>query len=324
MPTLARFDTPASLRDVPSGSPFYESWSNYVDGLIKKVTPGDNGGGFYDPTETNVVVAGEKGLTWMGFPRDVFLPGRRDDKPAAYELADSDPALRDPQNEYFEWRVDRDSDGKITKVTFVTEFRQYYVELWEVDRDAVVKIYRDLVSPSVQEADLHSGGTYDIFNRWNTTDGIVHYIQEINSLSAAVGLAEGAVSAAPPHRDNYEAFPGLAGALTSVDPRVSYDVHMLARKGLHVTLKEPIGFYIAHWNSAGITKPNGRPAPASWWKIRRGRPGMVLRLEYSVPPAQGFVVGDLKLGGREIQYGGQLAEQITVVLNGIAGTITRG
>jgi hypothetical protein len=39
---------------------------------------------------------------------------------------------------------------------------------------------------------------------------------------------------------------------------------------------------------------------------------MVLRLECEVPASLGFVVGDLKIGGRRIEYGGQLAEHITV------------
>ncbi len=323
MPLLPSFDTPASLRDVTAGSPFYSNWSNYIKGLMNDATPGDNGGAFYDPTATNVNVAGEKALVWMGFPRDVFLPANRDDKPAAFAIGDSDVTGRSPQNEYFEWRVDKNAKGKITKVTFVTEFRQYFLELWAVDRTAVVNIYRNLVSPAVQEADLHIGGAYDIFNDWNTTKGIVHYIQNINTLPAAIGLCQGAVTSPAPNQNNYEARPGLAGAPTSVDPRVSYDVHMLVRKGLYVTLRNPVGFYIADWNNSGIAKPDGRPAPASWWKIKRGKPGMVLRLEYEVPPGRGFVVGDLKLGGRRIEYGGQLAEQITVVIHGTAGTIGR-
>ena len=323
MALLPIFDTPASLRDLPAGSPFYTNWSNYVKGLISNVTPGDNGGAFYNPTTTDVNVVGEKAIVWMGFPRDVILPGNRDDRLAAFVVGDSDLAGRDPQNEYFEWRVDKNARGKITKVTFVTEFRQYFRELWNVDRSAVVNIYRNLVSPAVREADLHTGGTYNFFNRWNTTDGIVHYIQNINTVGAAVGLCQSAVTSPPPNGDNYDARPGLASALTSVDPRISYDVHMLVRKGLYVTLRDPIGFYIADWDNSGMTKPNGRPAPASWWKIKRGKRGMVLRLEYEVPPGQGFVVGDMKLGGRLIEYGGQLAEQITVVIHGTAGTIGR-
>ena len=92
MALLATFDTPASLRDAPAGSPFYTAWSNFIAGGLSAVRPGDNGGAFYDPTETDVNIAASKTLTWIGFPRDVLLPGNRDNKPAAYAFADSDVA----------------------------------------------------------------------------------------------------------------------------------------------------------------------------------------------------------------------------------------
>ena len=325
MALLARFDTPASLRDVPDDSPFYKSWHDYVSGQIANSTVGDEGGAFYNPAVTDVDIVGEKAMVWMGFPRDVFLPDYRDDKLNAFAEADQDPR-RSRQNEYFEWRVERNGAGKITKVVFVTEFREYFEQLWREDQDAVIAIYQKHVSSSVQKADLHNtNGEYDIYNRWNTRHGILHYIQRINKLSAAVGLCQDSVkSTVEPYRDNYEAMPGYAKAKTSVDPRIAYDVHMLVRKGLYVTLKEPIGFYIADWNNAGIEKPDGSPAPADWWKVSRGKPGMALRLEYEVPTGMGIVVGDLKLGGRQIEYGGQLAEEITVVIHGTAGTVGRG
>ena len=133
MALLPQFDTPASLRDAPAGSPFYAAWSNFIAAGLAAVTPGDNGGAFYDPTQTDVNVAATKTLTWMGFPRDVLLPGNRDNKLAAYVAADADVAFRDPQNEYFEWYVKRNNAGKITKLTFVTETPEYYQRLWNTD-----------------------------------------------------------------------------------------------------------------------------------------------------------------------------------------------
>jgi hypothetical protein len=327
MPLLTRFDTPASVRDVPPGSPFYDRWSDWVAGRIADQTPGTPAGGFFDPTARNATIAGSKGLVWMGFPRDVLLPGNRDDKRAAYVDADNDPLAtgrRPRQNEYFEWFAHRNGAGKITKLTFVTEFEHYYEQLWLESPAAVLDIYRAHVSPTITLAEISSGGAYDIYNDWNTKKGIVHLVQTINNLPAAIGLAIDALDAPPPARDNYEAVPGLATALTSVDPRVSYDVHMLARKGLWLSFEDPVGIYILHWDNSGITRPDGGPAPASWWKIARGSPGMVLRLEYEVPATEGFVVGDLTLAGHRIEHGGQLAEHISVGIRGIAGTLTRG
>ena len=325
MALLPRFDTPASVRDVPAGSPFYTQWSNYVSGLVGPTLPGDNGGAWYNATTTDVTVAGERGLVWMGFPRDVLLPGNRDDKENAFRIGDSRPNDRDPQNEYFEWKADHNAKDKITKLTFITETPEYYHQLWNFDPNIVLNLYRTLVNPGIVLSDLETtpgSGTYNQFNRWNTTHGIVHYIQNINTLGAAIGLAKGSRTTSPPYRDNYET-TSLASPRTSVDPRVKLDVHMLVRKGLHVSLRDPIGFYMAAWNDAGFEKPDGSPA-GNYWKIVRGTPGMVLRLEYEVPPAEGFVVGDMTIGGRPIVYGGQVAEQITVNIFGVAGTLTGG
>jgi hypothetical protein len=319
MALLPIFDTPASLRDAPAGSPFYTAWSNVIASRLAAASPGDNGGMFYDPTETDVNVVGSKTLTWIGLPRDVLLPANRDNKPAVYATADADVARRNPQNEYFEWYVTRNPAGKIVKLTFVTETPEYYETLWATDPALVVSLYRTLVSPAVVQADLQSGGAYNQFNRWNTVDGIVHYIQTINTLGAALGLSQSARTSVPPFRDNFEARPGLADQPTAVDPRVSFDIHMLVRKGLHVTLRDPIGLYIVEWNDSGFTKPDGSPV-GNYWRIIRGSPGMVLRLEYEVPAALGFVVGDIRIGGHPIAYGAQVAEHITVSISGVAGT----
>jgi hypothetical protein len=319
MALLPIFDTPASLRDAPVGSPFYAAWSTFIATRLSAVRPGDNGGAFYDPTETDVNIAATKTLTWIGFPRDVLLPGNRDNKPAAYVFADSDVAFRDPQNEYFEWYVKRNAAGKITKLTFVTETPEYYETLWNTNPNLVLTLYQTLVSPAVTLADLQSGTAYNKFNRWNTTDGIVHYIQNINTLGAALGLAQGSVTAPPPFPDNFETRPGSGTARTAVDPRVGFDVHMLVRKGLYITFRDPIGLYIIEWNDSGFTKPDGSPV-GNYWRVVRGSPGMVLRLEYEVPAGAGFVVGDIRIGGHLIEYGGQVAEHITVSTSGTAGT----
>lgn len=322
MPLLTRFDTPAFLKDVPDGSPFYKNWSAFISGLTGNTKKGDGGGAYYNPSKLDVNNTAEKMMTWMGFPRELMLKGANSsDRTTAFIAADADVKKRVPQIEYFEWKVDR-ANGKITKVSFVTETSDYYEELWAVDRAAVVNLYRKLVNPAVVEADLHKNGEYNKFNKWNTTDGIVHYIHPANSFEAAIGLSRDSVKSPAPFSDNYEAKPGLAGQVTSADPRISFDTHMLIRKGFYVSLKNPVGLYIAGWENSGITNPDGSPA-GNYWRIVRGVPGMVLRLEYEVPASLGFVVGDLKIGGRRIEYGGQLAEQITIMLASTMGSIKK-
>jgi hypothetical protein len=313
MALITRYDTPASLRDLPAGSVFYDNWHNHLAARLAASTPGSGGGEFYDASEVDVNLVGGRDLVWMAFPRRVLMPNR-DNRTAAFTAAEN----RMVQDEYCEWRVTRSAAGKITKVVFVTEAPEYWEHLWAVDRPRVVALYQSLVSPAVVEADLHVGGVYQRSNRWNNADGIVHLRQTINTLNAALGLAQGSAVSAPA-RDNYE-MPPVAN--TSVDPRVTYDVGTLVRKGLSVTLRDPIGLYITGWDDTGWTKPSGAPVD-NYWTIVRGSPGQVLRLQYQVPPGAGFVVGDIRIGGRLIEWGGQIAEHVTVTIAGVAGMRAR-
>ena len=130
-----------------------------------------------------------------------------------------------------------------------------------------------------------------------------------------MGLAQGSINTGAA-RDNYETIP--PGLRTSVDPRVKFDIGALARKPLSLTLREPIGLYITGFDDTGWTKPDGSPV-GDYWTIVRGVPGMALRVEYQVPPGEGFVVGDIRIGGRLIEWGGQIAEHVTVTVVGAAG-----
>jgi hypothetical protein len=322
MPLVMRLDTPASLRDLPAGSAFYDNWHNFLaTNLNTTAGTGTATGEFYDASEVDVDVLAERSLVWMAFPRQVLV-AHRDDRRAAFIEADSDVAARDPQNEYCEWHVTRNAADKITKVIFVTESPEYWEQLWAVDRAAVVALYRALVSPAVVEADLRVGGPgspYNKLNMFNTTGGIVHLVQSINTLSAALGLAQGSIHTGAA-RDNYETVP--PGLRTSVDPRVKFDIGALARTGLSITLREPIGLYITGYDDTGWTKPDGTPVD-NYWRIVRGSPGQILRLEYRVPPGAGFVVGDIRIGGRRIEWGGQIAEHVTCTVGGVAGRRAR-
>lgn len=319
MPLVTRFDTPASLNDMPAGSVFYDNWHNFIASRLNTTAgTGTALGEFYDASEVDVDVAAERALVWMAFPRQVLVD-RRDDRRAAFIFADSDAATRDPQNEYCEWRVTRNADGKITKVVFVTESPEYWQQLWTDDRPTVVNLYRTLLNnPGIVEANLElpgPGHVYNKLNSFNTTDGIVHLIQSINTLSAALGLAQGSIHTGAA-RDNYETAP--PGLRTSVDPRVKFDIGALARKPLSITVREPIGLYITGFDDTGWTEPSGSPVD-NYWSIVRGSPGQILRLEYEVPPGTGFVVGDIRIGGRPIEWGGQIAEHVTVTIAGVAG-----
>lgn len=314
MPLVTRFDTPGSLRDAPDGSPFYARWHRVIDGLIKPPTPLSGSGRYVDPSTVDLVDAVERAYTWTGFPRPHLVGEHRDDRSAAL-LAGED---RHAQPEYLEWHVTR-SAGTITKVTFVTETPEYWSTLAQAEPDRVLALYRELVDPDVSRGDLFPAGGYDPLNRWNTTDGIVHYVMRINSMRDLLGVSQ---EGEPTGRakDNFEAVPYKRA--TAADARLNFDMWAMARPGRAISTANSPGIYVLDWDDSGWTKPDGAPV-GDYWRIVRGAPGAALRVEYRVPAGEGFSVGDIRIGGRPVTTGGQLAEHMVVGAHGLAGTVAR-
>jgi len=335
MPLIERYRTPAGIDDFEddpqTGIEFRDAWHEEVRRIVTLAEPEPPPGpppersAWIDPLTEDAESIGPRSLSWIAFPRKVLPARRRDDRERAF--AEVEANRSGDQDEYFEWHTTRrPADNKIVKVVFVTETPEYWRLLArrsDATRARLVQLYRQLVSPEVQEADLFveqptdGGGTetvYDEFNRWNTTDGIVHYIVGINNVTAAVGLAQGG-AVGPRPRDAY-ADPGN-NAPTSVDNYIPRDVNALVRNGHRVAVADPVGLYIDGWDDTGWTKPDGSPV-GNYWRITRGGPGLALRVEYEVPKdveeTEGFVVGDIRIGGRPITYGGQIAEHMTAAL----------
>jgi hypothetical protein len=236
------------------------------------------------------------------------------------------------EDEYLEWRVVRNAVGKITRVSFTCETTQYYQFLADTDQNKLLSIYKQLVDPAesanVQLSDLIVAGHYRPKNKWNTTDGAVHLIQPNNNLYAEVQIAAQACILRQRHdgtpiTDSNELIncarygePGRAS-----DPKIGAIVNDKARQGYSISLRNPVALYMTNWKTPGNwKKPDGSPV-GNYWKLLRGQPAptasdpaMGLHLIYEVPAGEGFVVGDIKVGTRTIQYGGELAEQINVGL----------
>jgi hypothetical protein len=271
----------------------------------------------------------------MGFPRELILgerlttvPGGRRD---AFAMGDvrggrSVPGGTTTQLEYLEWFTERDTRGRITKVTFTTETPDYWKALFQAPGgpDRVLELYRELIgNPAIPLAEItDASGQYDPLNVWNTTRGIIHYIclreTLVNSLQGALALATLA-RVEPSISDNYQ--NGLTFG-TAADPRVTIDTRGLARRGLQITAADPVGIYLAGWDDTGWSKPDGSPVGDYWTIVRpAGASGPpALRLVYQVPPSEGFVVGDIRIGGRPIEFGGQIAEHLTVMFTLVGGT----
>jgi hypothetical protein len=318
MPFVTRFDTPGRLRDLPAGSRFYDEWHELVAEIINARTPASGSGVFFDPTAADFEPAAAPSYPWIGFPRPHLLINHRDDRDQAFRSGEN----RHAQHEYLEWHVTR-ANGKISKVVFVTETREYWHTLAAADPKRVLELYRELVDPAVAMDDLFPDGSYDDENRWNHERGIIHYIMNINGLAPLINAQQNSVID-PASMDNYEGLPLRFDAnneiSTASDARFSLDIGACLRRGFAVTVREPVGLYIVGWDDTGWMKPDGSPV-GDYWRVSRGAPEAALRLEYEVPAAEGFLVGDISIGGRPIEYGGQLAEHITVMAGGHVGRL---
>lgn len=358
MPTIQAFDPPANINDMTLAQrqAWHETlnhWFNDNISFIGGVT-GTNRSQYYNPaiasTDEPSISEADGTITWQGFPKvleNQFGAGSQQALQKAEELRNGNSGLYRPQDEYLEWRTERDASGLISRVTFTCEAPEYWEALSDGyprsydgprshpdagDHDQVLALYRLLVGPQVQAADLFpGGGRYDPHNRWNTRDGIVHLTERANTLGAEINLAAQATvlrkdDAGGPIVTEQELIEcsGFGAAGRASDPHIGSVVNQLSARGFSLTLRNPVGLYIHRLDTLGWTKPgpgNTRVATGSeFWKIVRGTESRILRAVYEVPSgtlrpdgAQ-MTVSDIQIGGVAIRFGGQIAKKIAMKL----------
>lgn len=329
---LAKFDPPAFLNDLPAAQ--LTGWSDLISGFFDAAREGDSVNlefdgprhQFFNPTKVDFAAdETELDIAWTAFPRNVKVTSVSDR--IRWQRAD---ASRDLQDEYCEWSVNRDAaTGKVTRVTFTCEGPEYWQYLASQSRDVVLGLYREFISPAVQTGDLFdSSGRYVARNKWNnsTTNGAMHLIQRNNTLSAEIELAGGAsvvrkISGRILTEERELIDCGLYGGRERhSDPHIGAMVNSLTRQKADVTLQNPVGLYFNDLLTNGWTTPDGSNAK-DYWKYIRGNNGKHVRAVYEVPTSKGFVVGDIKINGRRIEFGAQIADFISIKLTGVAHRI---
>lgn len=312
MTVLSHFDTPAQIHELSDDA--RKAWSDKVSGMFEQFT--GRFPQFYNPTADDT----PEGLTpapiaWPAFPARV----RREVGPGAARWDQADSS-RDEQDEYCEWSVERGEKDKITRITFTTEVPEYWEHVAEQDPDLLLQLYRQHVNPAVKLDDLFESGAYVRRNQWNTsTQGrLAHLVQRSNNLGAAVQLvAEATVlrkrDDGTPVTDRQElvACGGLGDPFRNSDPQIAEIVNDAAALGTEVTMLEPVGLYLDGLLSGGIETPDGADA-ADFWHIERGTPAHAVRATFAVPEGRGYVVGDIKVNGRPITRGAQVADKVRI------------
>ena len=314
MAVLAAFSPPAALEDAHA-----DKWNTVVRGIVRPYARRFRQ--FYDPTADDTPAEAQTPtIAWTAFPATLVRGSTSQE--GRWQKAD---AKRAAQDEYCEWSVERNAEGKLTDVTFTTELPEYWAHLADTNRDGLVELYRTLVSPKVEPSHLFDGrGRYNPINRWNnSTQGrLAHLIQQNNNLGAAVTLvAEATVLRqrnGEPVTNKQELVDcaGLGNPFRNSDPQIAAAVNDAAATGAEITMQDPFGLYIQGLQTTGITAPDGAN-PATFWKIERGNAQHTLRARFAVPPERGYTVGDLKIGGRPLNFGAQLADRVVVKVTAI-------
>jgi hypothetical protein len=325
---LDKFDPPGFLGDFNDQQK--AAWSDYISEQFDQAISGrpdilDYDGPreqFYNPTKTHTGDDAQTvDITWTAFPRNVTINSVSDVQ--RWQRADSD---RDLQDEYCEWSVDRDPNtDKITRVTFTCEGPEYWEFLANTTPDLVLALYREFVSPNVQRRDLFPlSGRYNPRNKWNATTvkGAMHLIQRNNTLGAEIELAGGSsvvrvINGRMLTGEQELIQCGEYGAPERhSDPSIGAKVNSLTRQKADVTLENPVGLYFADLSTAGWRAPDDSD-PQAYWKYVRGTAEKPVRAVYEVPADRGFVVGDIEINGRPIDYAAQIADFINMKLTGV-------
>lgn len=318
MPKLQSLDVPARLRELSEDS--RAAWSSmFSDHMAQFASKFPQ---FYDPiaSETPAQLA-PAGIVWSAFPATLRAKGLTSE--ARWRLADSS---RDHQDEYCEWTATRDGDGNIRAVTFTTEIPEYWSHIGETEPELLLELYRRWASDEVTRDDLFDDGVYRRNNKWNDADsaGVVHLRQSSNTMLAAIQLVADSTilrqrADGTPVTDRQELVRcgRLGEPLRNSDPQIAEVVNDAASMGAEVTLSDPLGLYLDGLQAAGIEAPDGADA-ADFWTVERGTAEFAVRAVFTVPAERGYTVADLRIAGRPVTFGGQVADKVRVRIDAFA------
>ena len=236
------------------------------------------------------------------------------------------------QDEYVEWWLERDGGGRPARITFTTEFAEYFEALAQVGADVLKEEIANLVPGAAPtDTELFGAGPNSAGqsgrtrarrfrsnlsnNPWNIgPKGILCLTQQFNTLGALFNLV-GACGVARTDIDPGSVCANVGGACgpgRNSDPAVCEATQRLARDDFACSLRDPCGVGIrslaGNWTMGGEPLDINDPATNQglWTVSRNGR-----RAVLSIPD-------DLRLNDDRVQSGARVADNLFVGADAVA------
>jgi len=204
------------------------------------------------------------------------------------------------QDEYCEWSVTRDAQGKITRVDFACENPEYWYSLWHISPETAAQVYQDTlnsglaqgipqITVTVEDLQLTDGSgnpvidpatgkpAYNPFNKWNNgpvsirgdkaSGGAMHLTSTPNTLQTEMGLAGAATVQRKSGNNDPQALiccSQYGQPFRHSDPHIGQSVNEVVSAvdtGLMVSLADPVGLYIQMPDFSVFQLPNDPNLP---------------------------------------------------------------
>ncbi|WP_440055253.1 hypothetical protein ACSLBF_03690 [Pseudoalteromonas sp. T1lg65] len=233
-------------------------------------------------------------------------------------------------DEYCEWAVTRNEQGKITKINFTCENPEYWYTLWRVSPQKVAQLYNQLLDNgttiTVDDLQLKDSNNnvvidpltgapaYNPLNKWNTgtvadgtKGGAVHLTSPPNTIGAEILLASQAtlLRDLTPEQYNMQKLV-CAGSFgrpyRNSDPHIGLQVNQVIKNiGVKAMLTNPLGLYLQAPDFSNYTFPSGTSVD-DWFSVIRGRVAgedgesydQILHMQFHAPA--GYTLEDVTIG----------------------------
>ncbi len=262
------------------------------------------------------------------------------------------PGPRGWKDEYNEWVVTRNKEGKIIRVNFTAENPEYWFSLWHIDPGKVLQLYRQLVSENVRLEDLYlkdaQGNTvndhrnkpyYNPLNKWNygnratpTSGGAAHLTSPPNTVGAEIFLGAAAtiirdLSPADYSPQENNCVSEYGSSFRNSDPNIGFQANQVVKNlKFPISLSNPIALYMQRPDFSNYKLPETETDPearaSDFFKILRGKSAsetgrnydQILHAVFEVPADRGYTVSDITINGKPIWWGSQIAETFNQAL----------